>query len=189
MEDGNGVQPEDGKFLMPTFLFVELMESRKSTLGAVPSGPHHSGFGHCCAVCVDDADDRTRDRHGVPLFLEIKKRALEKLDKSPGKQALFHPHPFTSFLEDRESMEAPGRPGMCCTMCSANDGNGGWSGSTPFSDPMSEDQSINEQATDEESMRTIAHLRTYHHDSTVSDTYKDLASKLSEWKEEHKKEK
>ena len=59
----------------------------------------------------------------------------------------------------------------------------------PFSDPMSEDQSINEQATDEESMRTIAYLRTYHHDSTVSDTYKDLASKLSEWKEEHKKEK
>ena len=37
MEDGNGVPPEDGKFLMPTFLFVELMENRKSTLEAGPA--------------------------------------------------------------------------------------------------------------------------------------------------------
>ena len=68
-------------------------------------------------------------------------------------------------------------------MCTAIGENGGWSESSPFADPMSEEQSINEEATNEESMRSLAYLRTYHHDSTVSDEYKSKASELSAFKE------
>ena len=47
---------------------------------------------------------------------------------------------------------------------------------------MSEEQSINEEATNEESMRSLAYLRTYHHAATVSETYKQKASELEAMK-------
>jgi hypothetical protein len=183
MEDGNGINPEDGEFLMPKF--IEVKEQQKAKLKGVPSGESHTGFSRCCSVCVDGADDTKRDSHGVQAFLEVKSRILtniEEADNSNIQHQEKDNNLFTAFIEEKEYMKSPGRPGMCCTMCTATDNNGGWDDTPPFSEPMSEEQSINEEATNEESMRSLAYLRTYHHAATVSETYKQKASELEAMK-------
>ena len=125
-------------------------------------------MGRCCAVCVDSpGSQERRDRNALPVsFAEVKATVLATIG--------------TAGSLSQAIRNAP-RPGMCCTMCSEGeeDRGGGWPGIHPFSDPMSEDQAIETQATNEEMMHKIAHLRIFHHDSTVSDEYKKEASKAS----------
>jgi|EP00945_MAST-04E_sp_MAST-4E-sp1_P000907 hypothetical protein len=155
LPSGDGVDPADGKAFAPTTFLEELAKA----------GGEGDGTGRCCAVCVDSpGKGERRDRNSLPVsFAEVKATVLA----AGGAKATVA----------QEEGNRP-RPGMCCTMCSEGeeDRGGGWPGMNPFSEPMSEDQAIETQANNEQIMHKIAHLRIFHHDSTVSSEYKEKAS-------------
>ena len=127
------------------------------------------GTSRCCAVCVDESDgEEPRDRNAVGSM---------------------------SFAEVKASVDISGkvenarRPGMCCTMCNEaeEDEGGGWSGMPPFSEPMSEAQAVETQATNEKTMEAVAHFRVFHPADTTSAEHKNSKSESSKQMESSSK--